>query len=112
MSKRKKKYLKYMKSEAWREKREESLRLHDFTCGDCGKRLFGALDVHHLTYRRLGNERMSDLLPLCHGCHNLRHKRKIRVRRKRERPTLRELGLNPRAIGTNPRVSKSAKFFE
>lgn len=35
----------------------------------------GAEDVHlhHLTYERLGRERLSDLLPLCRKCHQMVH---------------------------------------
>lgn len=42
-----------------------------FTCQRCKEKLPpGALDVHHLTYERLGNERPSDLQVLCRSkCH-------------------------------------------
>lgn len=33
------------------------------------------LEVHHLTYDRLGHERMRDLEVLCHWCHMLEHGR-------------------------------------
>jgi len=41
------------------------------TCRLCSS--FGPLDVHHLTYARLGNELMGDLLGLCRSCHTLVH---------------------------------------
>jgi len=33
------------------------------------------LEVHHLTYERLGRERPDDLLVLCERCHSLEHGR-------------------------------------
>lgn len=43
----------------------------NFTCNRCKTKFHpGALDVHHLTYDRLGNERPSDLQVLCRAkCH-------------------------------------------
>lgn len=38
------------------------------------------LQVHHLTYIRLGNEDLSDLQVLCLGCHRRRHPNKPRLR--------------------------------
>ncbi len=40
-------------------------------CQACG----GAerLEVHHLTYERLGYERLTDLMVLCHACHAEAH---------------------------------------
>ena len=32
------------------------------------------LDVYHRTYERLGFERQSDLIVLCHDCHQDHHK--------------------------------------
>jgi hypothetical protein len=37
----------------------------------CGSR--ENLDVHHLTYKRRGNERPADLVALCRRCHKERH---------------------------------------
>ena len=47
-----------------------------YKCSKCavkGERL----TVHHLTYERLGCELLSDLTPLCRGCHNEAHRYKI-----------------------------------
>jgi hypothetical protein len=33
------------------------------------------LEVHHRTYDNLGAELVSDLVVLCHSCHELHHKR-------------------------------------
>ena len=32
-------------------------------------------DTHHLTYERIGNERLDDLVLLCRRCHCLAHRR-------------------------------------
>jgi len=64
------KYIEYMKSDAWREKRGLVLERSGGKCEKCG---FEACDVHHLTYERLGNESMDDLQALCLKCHWTAH---------------------------------------
>jgi hypothetical protein len=72
MKRRTKEYYDYLQSEAWAIKRRERLHIDGYTCQDCGENQ-RPLDMHHLTYKRLGNERMSDLLTLCRRCHDYRH---------------------------------------
>lgn len=55
-------YRDYLQSAAWQRVRR---------CQDCGEHR--QLEVHHLTYARIGHEEMSDLRVLCHGCHGERH---------------------------------------
>lgn len=43
-------------------------------CEDCGARR--PLDVHHRTYKRIGNERPEDLVAVCRRCHKERHRGK------------------------------------
>jgi len=63
-------YTSYLSSKAWKKIRNEMLRLFDYKCQGCGKmKLPSKLYIHHLTYDRLGYERMSDLMVLCEGCH-------------------------------------------
>jgi len=57
----------YYLSPQWRSKRLEKLRQAGNKCEYCGR--VGRLDVHHLHYDNLYNERMSDLQVLCRGCH-------------------------------------------
>ena len=65
-----KSYEDYLRSPAWRHKRERRLKLDGYTCQQCGKTSMDyRLEVHHLTYERLGHERMEDLLTLCILCH-------------------------------------------
>jgi 5-methylcytosine-specific restriction endonuclease McrA len=71
----------YLKSEHWRETRERKLLRSGYRCQ--GYRGFHVkcvaegvqLDVHHLTYARLGRELESDLIVLCHDCHGKAHGR-------------------------------------
>jgi hypothetical protein len=41
------------------------------------------LEVHHRSYERLGAELTTDLVVLCHACHQLHHKQNGRPRRER-----------------------------
>lgn len=56
-----------MNSEEWQEKRDERLAISHYRCSACPSTT--KLTVHHLTYRRVKNEDMADLLPLCVSCH-------------------------------------------
>lgn len=68
------KYQDYMQTAAWREKRSERLEMDGYCCALCGDK--NDLEVHHLTYDRLGNESMEDLITVCHSCHEMLHGRK------------------------------------
>jgi hypothetical protein len=62
-------YGKYLHSRAWVVKRRERLALDDYRCRTCGVST-GPLEVHHVTYERLGDENVeTDLITLCRGCH-------------------------------------------
>lgn len=81
MSKAKKKkakrladYKKYLLSDEWKALRGLVLEKFDFMCVLCKERKF--LDIHHLTYRRRGRERLTDLVSLCRICHFATHKTK------------------------------------
>jgi 5-methylcytosine-specific restriction endonuclease McrA len=60
-------YVSYLKSPAWQDKRRQALRRAGYRCQACGKR--NHLQVHHLTYIRLGHELPTDLVCLCSACH-------------------------------------------
>ena len=73
-------YQRYLLSPTWRAFREEMLWARDFTCERCGtrcppKKLADGkrLEVHHLTYERLGFELPSDVQVLCSVCHSETH---------------------------------------
>lgn len=60
-----------MQSPEWQAKRRKKLRQVGRKCQYCGrsKRQGIRLQVHHLNYDRLGNEKMSDLAIACEDCH-------------------------------------------
>ena len=79
----KQKYAEYMASAAWMAKRSKVLsraaKLYGVvgfgaSCELCGERR--ATQVHHLTYARLYNEFLTDLVAVCETCHNRCHPEK------------------------------------
>ena len=66
----------YMRSDAWRAKRQIVLARDGWECqllacvsqGYCDKE---SLQVHHKHYRNFGNEQLDDLITLCPQCHDL-----------------------------------------
>ncbi len=66
-------YAEYIQSEAWQQVRRRfwASRLPK-ECYCCGRK-DGPKDLHHRTYKNLGNEYLRDLVPLCRGCHNRVH---------------------------------------
>lgn len=78
MSERKKAYLAYIRSPAWRAFRVAWWEQYDRqfpvrTCYCCGKpqgSLKRSLELHHRTYERLGAERWDDLVAVCRSCHS------------------------------------------
>ena len=81
-------YYKYLQSPEWKKKRQEALNYYGSKCFICGieaggskgidiwgNNYFCVLEIHHMTYQDLGQERMEDLIPLCkQKCHFLVHK--------------------------------------
>lgn len=64
-------YYAYMHSAAWYAKRKRALLRAQYRCQKC--RSPKRLDVHHLTYERLGHEWDTDLVVLCRKCHDQVH---------------------------------------
>ncbi len=60
-------YAQYLTTSVWHYRRNEALKRASYTCQRCGVKR--QLQVHHLSYERLGNERDEDLEVLCKGCH-------------------------------------------
>lgn len=69
--KSRKDYGAYINSYAWQAKRRQRIFMDGAMCVRCKAR--HDLEVHHLTYRRFGSERLSDLITLCHRCHAAVH---------------------------------------
>lgn len=62
-----------MRSPEWSAKRLQVLSRCQGVCEGCG--VHRASHVHHLTYDRLGNEMLFDLVAVCKPCHDLIHGR-------------------------------------
>lgn len=72
-------YRKYINSREWAARREIALALADNRCEVCGWDV-PPLEVHHITYDRMGAERNADLLVVCPSCHKIEDaKRKTQV---------------------------------
>jgi len=67
----KERYHDYLSSEVWRRKRARVIERDGFQCTQC--RNTESLQVHHLTYRYIGRERLCDLVTLCDACHKRVH---------------------------------------
>ena len=66
-------YQKYLESDEWRDRRNKRIDLDEHKCQICGAR--HNLEVHHLTYARIFNEDIDDLITLCDKCHRTVHGR-------------------------------------
>ena len=77
MQKKKVIYHVYIKSEAWQKKRLKRLKMDGFRCqfrvGQLRCTAKTHLEVHHLSYKNLGNERFKELITLCHKHHGQAH---------------------------------------
>jgi 5-methylcytosine-specific restriction endonuclease McrA len=65
------KHSSYIASKEWQYLRTRILQSRGGKCEVCGVK--HRLQVHHLTYERLGNERDEDLKVLCWACHEREH---------------------------------------
>ena len=70
----KSKYRQYIKSSEWADvrKRYFKSKLWKKVCYCCGKKDV-RVDLHHKTYKRLGYEKLCDLIAICRNCHNKTH---------------------------------------
>jgi hypothetical protein len=67
-------YQAYLKSEKWYAIRLKVLSRDDYTCQHCHCKVTSyTANVHHKTYIRLGDEKLSDLITLCIPCHEKEH---------------------------------------
>jgi 5-methylcytosine-specific restriction endonuclease McrA len=60
-------YFRYLRSDAWREKRRLVLERDGYRCQLWHAHV--ATEVHHTTYAHLGYEPLEDLISLCRACH-------------------------------------------
>lgn len=64
-------YKKYITSNKWISLRRIIKEYNYYNCQLCGHP--NSLEVHHMTYARLGHEHPDDLITLCRDCHQLAH---------------------------------------
>lgn len=64
-------YSSYLRTAQWEERRQRALKRAGRKCSLCSRKT--RLQVHHRTYERIGEERASDLIVLCDGCHSAHH---------------------------------------
>ena len=62
-------YKAYLRTPAWRSLSTQAKERDHYRCVLCGSP--DNLEVHHKTYARIGNERLSDLVTLCQRCHGI-----------------------------------------
>jgi 5-methylcytosine-specific restriction endonuclease McrA len=60
-------YARYIRSTKWQRRRERYFSTHKKLCRACGTGK--KIELHHKTYKNLGAERDTDLVPLCSKCH-------------------------------------------
>jgi len=64
------KYEQYINSPQWKQTRADALKRAGYKCQVCGApQASKSLEVHHVTYDRLGTELPTDLRVLCKDCH-------------------------------------------
>lgn len=64
-------YKAYLKSPHWQAIRKRLYRAYEYKCAMCGSPK--NLNVHHITYENLGEEKDEDLTVLCQKCHSELH---------------------------------------
>lgn len=103
-------YRRYMRSPEWQAVRRRFVASNmPKLCAGCDKPWALSDNLHHRSYRRLGHERLDDLVPLCWPCHEWIHeyigpdwKRLYQATMNGLRVRRRELGLPPRAFSQRP----------
>jgi 5-methylcytosine-specific restriction endonuclease McrA len=68
-------YSAYLKTPHWTNKKRLARAMANYRCARCNERRSETvkLEVHHLTYERVGCEELSDLEVLCAPCHRKAH---------------------------------------
>jgi len=64
-------YLAYLRSPWWRARKALVIRFRGEACEYCGR--LERLELHHLSYERLGRELPEDVVLLCSVCHQRAH---------------------------------------
>ncbi len=64
-------YQKYLQSTHWRKVKRDYAKQFKRVCYLCASE--DNLELHHVTYERIGNERLTDVVYLCEICHGFIH---------------------------------------
>src|SRR5262249_7450162 len=67
-------YSEYLQTPEWQATRKRILKRDRYTCQSCSMTNV-ILNIHHLTYERLGCEDDQDLVTLCEDCHHELHEK-------------------------------------
>ena len=70
MNEESKKYEEYLQSNDWKIIRDNIIS-RDTLCKICNSAL--SVEVHHLTYKNIFNEKEEDLIGICRPCHGIQH---------------------------------------
>jgi len=65
-------YREYLQTPEWGERRKRAMKRAGYHCQVCNAYRV-QLNAHHKTYERRGEELDSDLITLCHACHEIFH---------------------------------------
>jgi len=74
----------YLMTMHWRQLRIIVAEASGNKCKKCNKVVWRGFHVHHITYKRMGKERLSDLWFMCEDCHILLHKEKKEEKARRK----------------------------
>jgi hypothetical protein len=69
-----KEYGDYLQSNHWKSFRLKAIKHHGKKCMLCGIEEVPFFHVHHLTYKNIGHEKLTDVVVLCESCHSEVHK--------------------------------------
>lgn len=69
-------YKRYLRTQNWQKLRFEVLKRSGGKCERCGYQPWkpNGLQIHHLSYDRVGHESLEDLIAICPRCHMEIHK--------------------------------------
>lgn len=70
---KRKAYNEHLRSKQWFEFKASVIKDRGFKCELCKSQK--DLELHHLSYKRFGNEQAKDVMLLCHKCHLKAHKK-------------------------------------
>lgn len=76
-------YSRYLRTQHWRQFRNQMMKEIDYECFQCGG-IDVSLQLHHVTYKRVGNESKKDVLWLCGHCHAKLTKKINNIKKRRK----------------------------